>query len=212
MAVLTIDPFDEAFLANPYAHHDLLRDAGPVIWLEKLGCYAMALYEEVQAALRDYEGFASGRGVGLADFGHEAPWRPSSLLLETDPPVHDRTRGLMNRIVSLVDLKSRREDWTRKADILVTSLAERGRFDAVEDLSEAFPMAVFPDRIGVPAEGREALLPYARATFNAFGPHNVVFEEGRPGSRIGGRLGRVGLQARQSVARRMGRESLCRCR
>lgn len=178
IAVLAIDPFDEAFLANPYAYHDLLRDAGPVVWLEALGCYAMARFEEVQAALRDHAGFASGRGVGLADFGHETPWRPPSLLLEADPPIHDRTRGLMNRIVNLVDLKSRREDWTRKADALVALLAERRQFDAVEDLSEAFPMAVFPDMIGVPTEGREALLPYARATSNAFGPRNAVFEEG----------------------------------
>jgi hypothetical protein len=30
---LAIDPFDEGFLADPYAHHDALRDAGPVVWL-----------------------------------------------------------------------------------------------------------------------------------------------------------------------------------
>lgn len=178
MPALAIDPFDEAFLADPYAHHDALRDAGPVVWLDALGCYGMARFAEVQAALRDHVRFASGRGVGLADFGHEAPWRPPSLLLETDPPVHDRTRGLMNRVVNLVDLKSRREDWTRKAEALVESLAQRGQFDAVEDLSEAFPMAVFPDMIGVPEDGRDALLPYARATFNAFGPRNAIFDEG----------------------------------
>src|SRR5947208_2939855 len=27
---LSIDPFSDGFLAEPYAHHDLLRDAGPV--------------------------------------------------------------------------------------------------------------------------------------------------------------------------------------
>jgi 4-methoxybenzoate monooxygenase (O-demethylating) len=31
-------------------------------------------------------------------------------------------------------------------------------------------MAVFPDTIGVPEEGREQLLVYAAAVFNAFGP------------------------------------------
>lgn len=78
---LAIDPFDEAFLADPYAHHDTLRDAGPVVWLEAIGCYAMARHDGVSAALRDAATFVSGRGVGLSDFAREAPWRPPSLFL-----------------------------------------------------------------------------------------------------------------------------------
>jgi len=36
---LSIDPFSDGFLAEPYAHHALLRDAGPVFWLECYGIY-----------------------------------------------------------------------------------------------------------------------------------------------------------------------------
>jgi 4-methoxybenzoate monooxygenase (O-demethylating) len=78
---LGVDPFDEAFLADPYAHHEALREAGPVIWLEAIGAYGMARHAEVHAALRDHETYCSGRGVGLADFAKETPWRPPSLLL-----------------------------------------------------------------------------------------------------------------------------------
>ena len=175
---LAIDPFDRACLADPYAYHDALRDAGPVVWLDRLGCYAMARHSEVQAALKDWQSFVSGRGVGLADFAREEPWRPPSLLLEADPPLHDRTRGLMNRIASLLALKAVRDDWQAKADALVEALAARRRFDAVTDLAEVFPMLVFPDLIGLRQDGRENLLPYAAAVFNAFGPRNAVFEEG----------------------------------
>jgi len=91
---LSIDPFSDRFLADPYAHHDLLRDAGPVFWLECHCIYGAARHAEVSAALKDWQNFCSGRGVGLDDFAVEEPWRPPSLLLETDPPVHDRTRGL----------------------------------------------------------------------------------------------------------------------
>ena len=172
---LDIDPFDDAFLADPYAHHAALRDAGPVVWLEPIQAYALARFEEVQAALRDHETFCSGRGVGLSDFAREEPWRPPSLLLETDPPKHDRTRGLMNRVASLAGLKSVRPRWAARADELVDALVARRRFDAVADLGEAYPLAVFPDLIGLPEEGRENLLPYAAATFNAFGPRNHIF-------------------------------------
>ena len=175
-AALGIDPFDEAFLGDPYAHHAALRDAGSVVWLPKIGAYGLARYQDVQAALRNHEIFCSGRGVGLADFSKEEPWRPPSLLLETDPPLHDRTRGLMNRIVSLKALKELRPIWAAKADALIDRLIEKRRFDAVRDLGEAFPMAVFPDTIGVPEENREQLLLYAAAVFNAFGPRNAVFE------------------------------------
>ncbi|MGZ8347860.1 MAG: hypothetical protein ACXWUP_12185, partial [Allosphingosinicella sp.] len=124
---LDIDPFDEAFLADPYAHHDALRDAGPVVWLEPIGAYGMARFEEVQAALRDHDAYCSGRGVGLADFAREAPWRPPSLLLEADPPLHDRTRGIVNRIVSIPALKALRPVWQERAEALVDRLVAQRR-------------------------------------------------------------------------------------
>ena len=175
---LDLDPFDEAFLADPYAHHAALRDAGPVVWLEPIQAYGMARHTEVQAGLRDHETYCSGRGVGLSDFAKEEPWRPPSLLLEADPPLHDRTRGIVNRIVSLPALKALRPVWEERAEALVDRLVAQRRFDAVTELGEAYPMLVFPDTIGVPEEGREQLLLYAAATFNAFGPRNAIFEAG----------------------------------
>ena len=175
---LSIDPFDDAFLANPYAQHGALRDAGPVVWLEPLKCFAMARHLEVQAALRDHNTFCSGRGVGLADFAIEAPIRQPSLLLEADPPLHERARTLMNKIVSPVALKALRPIWQAKADELVRKLTTQRRFDAVTELAEVYPMRIFPDTIGLPVEGREHLLPYAAAVFNGFGPRNAVFERG----------------------------------
>lgn len=174
---LDIDPFDEAFLANPHAHHDVLRDAGPVVWLEPIGCYAMARHGEVQSALKDWQTFVSGRGVGLADFAREEPWRPPSLLLEADPPLHERTRGLMQRIASLTSLKSIMPEWRRKAEKLVEELVAKREFDAVTELAEAFPLMVFPDLIGLRDDGREHLIPYGTIAFNAFGPRNRLLEQ-----------------------------------
>jgi cytochrome P450 len=90
MPALHADPFDEALLAAPFANHGELHDAGPVVWLEKYQVYAMARFAEVQSALRDHETFCSGRGVGLADFSKEEPFRQPSRLPETDPPLHSQ--------------------------------------------------------------------------------------------------------------------------
>lgn len=174
---LDLDPFDPAVLADPFASHAALRDAGALVFLPRIGCFAMARHDEVQAALKDFATYVSGRGVGLADFSREKPRRPPSLLLETDPPVHDRTRGLMTRVASLASLRMVMPAWQAKADALVTGLAGRGRFDAVPLLAEAFPLSVFPDLIGLREAGREHLIPYGTAAFNAFGPRNALLAE-----------------------------------
>jgi cytochrome P450 len=175
--VLALDPFDEEFLADPYAHHGELREAGPVVWLESIGTYATARHAEVTAALEDWRNFVSGRGVGLADFAREKPWRPPSLLLEADPPLHDRTRRLMANVMSLQRLKVLAPLWKAEADSLVAELVGRGSFDAITDLAEEFPLRVFPKTIGLMDGAREHLLPYAGLTFNSFGPRNAILLE-----------------------------------
>jgi hypothetical protein len=52
---LSIDPFSDESLADPYAHHDLLRGAGPVFWLECHGIYGAARHAVVSTALKDWQ-------------------------------------------------------------------------------------------------------------------------------------------------------------
>ncbi len=174
---LDFDPYTDSVLADPFSHHAGLRDAGPVVWLERYGCYGIARYAETQGALNDWQTYVSSRGVGLADFAHEEPWRPPSLLLEADPPLHNRTRGLMNKVAALSGLKARLPEWCEKASVLLQGLLDRGTaIDVVPDLSEAFPLSIFPDLIGLRDDGRENLIPYATSVFNAFGPRNALLE------------------------------------
>jgi 4-methoxybenzoate monooxygenase (O-demethylating) len=179
-----LDPFDPSFLEDPYPHHHVLRDAGAIVWLPSINAFGMARYAEVKAALTDHQTFCSGRGVGLSDFAKETPSRPVSLLLEVDPPLHDRTRGLMNRIVSLSALRNCCPAWQSVADSLVDDLVRKGQFDGVSELSEAFPLQVFPEAIGLRRKGGEHLLTYATSVFNAFGPRNAIFEESQRSAQV----------------------------
>ena len=74
------------FSPTPIPTHELLREAGPVVYLDKWKVYGVARYAEVHAVLNDPATFCSSRGVGLSDFAKEKPWRPPSLMLEADPP------------------------------------------------------------------------------------------------------------------------------
>lgn len=176
-----LDPFSEDFLRDPYPAHGQLREAGPVVRLERYGIWAMARHEHVHATLNDWETFRSAAGVGLADFTKEKPFRPPSLLLEADPPEHTPARRTITGVLSPKRVRSLRETFEREAETLVDRVVGRGSFDAVDDFAEAYPTKVFPDAVGVPDRGRENLMAYGNMVFNAFGPRNQIFEESAKG-------------------------------
>ena len=174
---LSFDPFSRAFLENPFPDHERLREAGPVVRLTQYGILAVGRHAECRAVLQDWEAFSSASGVGLADFRKEKPWRLPSLVLETDPPLHDRTRAILSRVLSAAAMRGLRARFERDADAMVAALIEGGPFDAVRDLAEAYPLQVFPDAMGMSRDGRRHLLPYGNMVFNSFGPHNAFFQD-----------------------------------
>ena len=196
--VSELDPFSEDFLRDPYPAHADLRDAGPVVRLDRYGVWAMARHEQVHATLNDWETFRSAAGVGLADFTKEKPFRPPSLLLEADPPEHTAARRAITGVLSPKRVRSLREDFEREAEALVDRVVARGSFDAIDDFAEAFPTQVFPDAVGVPHRGRENLMAYGNMVFNAFGPRNRIFEESTRGQD----------EVREWIARMCRRENL----
>jgi cytochrome P450 len=174
---LDVDPFSLDFFADPFPAHERLREAGPLVRLDQWGVYGVARYAEVHAVLNDPITFCSSRGVGLSDFAKEKAWRPQSIILEADPPEHTRTRAVLNQVLSATAMKPLRGHFTTLAEAKVDELLDRGSFDAVADLAEAYPLSVFPDALGLKKEGRENLLPYASLVFNAFGPPNRLRQE-----------------------------------
>src|SRR4051794_17356396 len=174
---LDLDPFSIEFLEDPHPVHEVLREAGPVVRLDKWNIYAVARYAEVHAVLNDPQTFCSSRGVGLSDFAKEKPWRPASLILEADPGAHTRTRAVLNRVLSPTVMKQLRGTFVAAAEAKVDELLAKGSFDAIPDLAEAYPLSVFPDALGLKQEGRENLLPYAGLVFNAFGPPNQLRQD-----------------------------------
>lgn len=174
---LDFDPFSIEFFADPFPTHERMREAGPIVYLDKWGTYGVARYAEVHAVLNDPQTFCSSRGVGLSDFAKEKAWRPQSIILEADPPAHTRTRAVLNQVLSATAMRPLRAHFTALAEAKVDELLARGSFDAIPDLAEAYPLSVFPDALGLKQEGRENLLPYASLVFNAFGPPNQLRQQ-----------------------------------
>ena len=175
--VSDLDPFSLEFLGDPYPGHTAMREAGPVVLLERYGIYASARHAPVRAAFLDPDAFCSSAGVGISDFRKEEPWRPPSLLLEADPPEHTRARRVVAGVLSAAAVRRLTVTFEAAADELVARLAHGEPFDALADLAIAYPLQVFSDAVGLPAQGRSNLLAYGRMVFNTFGPRNTLFEQ-----------------------------------
>src|SRR5437763_5409807 len=159
--VLDVDPFDPDVLVDPYAFHQRMRDAGPVVFLERYGVWALARHAEVAQAMSDWETFSSAAGVGLADFRKEPPWRPPSLLLEADPPAHTAVRKPMLHIMTPKTTERLRPAFEAAAEEIVTELVDRGEFDPGTNVAEVYPLPLCADAVGLPEDGRHQLLRYA---------------------------------------------------
>jgi cytochrome P450 len=115
---INLDPFDVAHLREPYALHQALRDAGPVVWIEKHGTYGVARHADVSKVLQDPVAFSSSAGVGLAHLRRPGAWREPSPLVESDPPAHTAIRKAMDEILAPSVIRGWRESFAAAADAL----------------------------------------------------------------------------------------------
>ena len=180
---LDLDPYAHEALLDPYPMHQQLREAGPVVKLSRYGLYACARHEQVQAVLSDHVNFISGAGVGLANFHTEPPFRPKSLILEADPPLHTQTRTVLSRILSPKTVMQIRATFAAEADSLIERCLAQGEICGIHDLAQPYPLKVFPDAVGLGTEGRENLLLYGDMVFNSMGPRNELLA--RSAERVG---------------------------
>lgn len=196
MPRLDLDPYAPEFLADPYPSYEQLREAGPVVWLNRYEHYAVGRHAETQIVLDDWETYGSTRGFGLNDPEHDVPLveapefeplreRYPQMCTEgmqrlfaavrPDPPEHEAIRRIFMRMLAPGLIRSWRERIVEYADELVGSLVERGSFDASTELAERFVLNVIGDMVGLPREGRENMLAYGNMAMNTSGPRNEIY-------------------------------------
>ena len=167
---VSLDPCDPAFFNNPYPAYDAIRVATPVFKWEDYGYWCFARHEDVNALLRDRR---FGRQILHVASREELGWpeTPDRLksfygfekhsLLELEPPVHTRLRGLVTR-----SFLSRQVERLRPAILsLCNGLIDRIEASHEADLLTAFatpiPVIVICDLLGVPSEMAQQLLAWS---------------------------------------------------
>ena len=175
--VSDLDPFSSEFRADPYRYYAELRALGPLVWLEKHDIWVVHHHAQVKAVLTDWRRFSNAGGGGITNYFKEKNWRQPSIILEVDPPEHERTRRVLMRVLSGTALKAMRPGFEIVADRLVDEAIGMGEIEAVNDLVQPFPLTVFPDAVGMPPLDREMMLIYGGMVFGAFGPRTPWYEE-----------------------------------
>jgi len=172
-----LDPFSPEFRADPFAGYAQLRElSAPIVWLTRHSIWAVSRYEPVRAVLNDWKRFSNAGGGGIKNYFLEKPWRRPSLILEVDPPEHQRTRKVLMQVLSPARLQQLRATFEAQADALVEEALEKGTLDAIPDLVQRFPLTVFPDAVGMRREDRSNMLVYGSMVFGGFGPVTPWYE------------------------------------
>lgn len=164
------DLFSDEGLLSSHEHYRAMRQLGPVVWAEAHEMFVLPRYAEVRAALHDAETYCSGKGAALNPVMNEM--MAGKNLLATDGELHEKLRRVLAQDLTPRRLKRVQEQVDEQAVLLVDQAVSKRDIDAVTDLARALPLAVVPDLIGWPEEGREHLLGWAGATFDMLGPLN----------------------------------------
>jgi cytochrome P450 len=162
-ATIPFDPTSPEQRESPFGVLALARREQPVFHAPGLDLWVVTRHEDVLAVLRDHRTFSSTGALKssaatlprevldvLAGGFPEMPY-----IIELDPPLHDRIRGLVARAFTprrIAELAPRVE---AIASELLDELAPRGQADIVESFAWPLPLRVLGELFGFPREDLE---------------------------------------------------------
>ena len=135
---------------HPFGTYRMLRDSAPVYRLATRDLWAIARFDDVQDAIRDWRTYSSAGGVGIDDV--RVLFEPGDGdFLEHDPPRHDVLRDLIRTAFSPGELRRRIEPTIHAtARSLIDAVRSRGGGDLVADLALPLPHTVVSTFVGFP--------------------------------------------------------------
>ncbi|GAA1013938.1 cytochrome P450 [Streptomyces sp. F-3] len=167
---LPFDPWDPAFVADPYPAYAELRARGRVHYFEPSDQWLVPHHADVSALLRDRRlGRTYLHRFTHEEFGRTPPppeHEPFHVLndhglLELEPPDHTRIRRLVSKAFTPRTVERMRPYVHRLANDLVASLVEAGGGDLLTDVAEPLPVAVIAEMLGIPEADRGLLRPWS---------------------------------------------------
>ncbi|MFF5305850.1 cytochrome P450 [Streptomyces sp. NPDC013161] len=164
------DPWDPAFVADPYPAYADLRGRGRVHYYEPTDQWLVPRHADVSALLRDRRlGRTYQHRFTHEDFGRTAPppeHEPFHTLndhgmLDLEPPDHTRIRRLVSKAFTPRTVEQLKPYVSQLAGELVDGLVAKGGGDLLTDVAEPLPVAVIAEMLGIPESDRAPLRPWS---------------------------------------------------
>jgi cytochrome P450 len=165
----TEDIYSTAAILDPYPHYAEMRALGPVVWLTRQKVHAITRYAECKSTLLDDGTFVSGDGVALNPVANRLG---RGTTLNSDGDEHALKRSVLAHRLTPKAVRKMASAVQDKAEQIVDAALTQQCIDGVDDLATALPTSIVPDLVGWPEDGRDDLLRWAGATFDALGPLN----------------------------------------
>ncbi|MEJ2866624.1 cytochrome P450 [Actinomycetospora sp. OC33-EN08] len=190
-----IDVYDPAVFARGVPHEALrrLRDEAPVAWQDEHaigdwpggpGFWAVTRYDDVRFVLRSPELFSSSLGATqIRDPEPEDLPFIRRMILNMDPPEHQRVRRLVTAAFTRRRLERFTDDVAARARSLLAAVAGDGGCDLPVQVTDDFPLANLAELLGVPESDRHLLLEWTNRVIGYQDPEHaevVRDERGRP--------------------------------
>ena len=154
-----LDPQNPQFYENPYAAYETFHRQLRVFKWEQYGYWCLASHEDVNALLRDRRfgrqilHVATREELGLADV--PARLKPfydfeQHSLLELEPPVHSRLRGLVSRAFLSRQVERLRPKIESLCNSLIDGFEAKREIELLSAYATPVPVIVICELLGVP--------------------------------------------------------------
>lgn len=159
--MFSFDPYSPAIDADPFPYYQVLRDQHPCFWSPEAQMWILSRYADIVTAGQDWQTYSSASGNLMT----ELPGRAGATLGSSDPPRHDRLRGLIQHAFMKRNLMALEEPIRDVARQVFASLRGVDTFD-FKDVSSQFTVKVLMAALGLPM-GDEALVDESEVRENA---------------------------------------------
>ena len=170
-----LDPAAPGFLDDPSAHLAVFRKEAPCHWSEAMHSWVVLRYEDVHRLMRDRT--MLGSITSLVPPGVEERQRGAKMMIRRDGADHLRLRRLVSRVFTPKAISR----WGERAEEIVGGLldgvADRDRFDVMDDYALIVPAQIISEMLAVPTDDMDQLRAWSHALTPGLDPLVTPAEE-----------------------------------
>jgi cytochrome P450 len=174
--MFSFDPYSPAVDADPFPVYKILRDEYPCFWSEEAQMWVLSRYADIVAAGNDWETYSSAKGNLMT----ELPGRAGATLGTTDPPRHDRLRGLIQQAFMKRNMETLSDPIREIAREAADGLRGKRQFEFIGEFSSRFTVRVLFAVLGLPlgdeqtVRDKAVMMVQSDAKTRAKGPEHIA--------------------------------------